>query len=124
MSTARVTLTVLYEDGSEQQVTADQRDIVKVEREEQASIGDLFAGMQSVLWRGLAFYASKRQGLIPADEQREAWEDRAVQAVPGAADPLEQPSPGQPDQSTAKPSTSRGGPGSRSRKSSPGTPEL
>ena len=78
MTFGGLTLIVHYEDGSEQQVTADMRDTIRWERDEQISFRDALERMPNALWYALAFYALRRQGEIDDKIKRDKWESGVV----------------------------------------------
>lgn len=120
MSASRINLTVEYDDGTEVEVTADQRDIVKFEAEATMSY---IAGLRqatTTLMRSLAFHALRRTGRLDTKITREAWEStvpnvlfelqgRADPTKPGAPAATSSPSRSGRARATAK-STSTGNP--------------
>lgn len=137
----RIPLVVEYDGEQLQEVVADQRDQAAFERAERMSFSEGWKTLNTVTMRTLAFEALKRQGLLgkddsgKRDENREAWERRAVHVHFGrigaavedeadeADDQAEDPDrvdPGRWAASGAAPLSSPSRAAKASRKSSPG----
>jgi len=110
---ARFELTVEYVDGSTQQVTADQRDIVRFERDQRISSVQALDMMPLALSWCMAYYALVRTGVVDG-VTRDEWEATVVgiETVElAAADPTQRAA------RTGSPRGSQRSPASRTRKS-------
>lgn len=97
MAVTRMELTVWYEDGSKQEVSADQRDIVIFEREMKYGFVKAMDDMPITAFRHIAYSAIRRTngGTPPLNLDRKAWEAIVVEVEPDAED--NSADPGQPE---------------------------
>lgn len=114
MAATRISMTVHYEDGTDVEVAADQRDIVVFERVERHGFVKALDDMPITLFRFLAYQALKRTGaLTPPNATREAWEATVIDVEMPDDDEVT-PDPGPPEAHDASSSSS---PSRRSRAS-------
>lgn len=89
---------VIGEDGSETTVIADQRDIVKFERDEKIAFSLALPQMATALDWILAYNALQRTKAIKPDLSREEWEAGVVQVMqPPEDEDGDEPDPGSPE---------------------------
>lgn len=100
MAVARYRCTITAADGIETEVIADQRDVVKFERDEKINFNTAVEQMATALSWCLAYYASKRTGVIDGKVSRDEWEAGVVQVDLVVDEPV---NPGNPEASEDSP---------------------
>ena len=116
MQTLGFTLLVTFEDGSEQRVSGDQREMMRWEMEKQARSGDGFTNVPALWVRTMAFYALQRHGDLDRAATFDAW-NATIPEVTVVASSGQSVDPGNPEASDEMPSSSRSGAGRASGKS-------
>lgn len=118
MALTRFPLTVHYEDGDVQQVIADQRDYVVLERAFKMSVQKALEDMTITAVRHMAYTALMRinGGHQPRDLTRDEWEATVIE-VQAKTDEVETVDPTQPGAQSDALSESRTGQGGRRAKS-------
>jgi hypothetical protein len=94
MSVTLLGLTVYYEDGQEESVTADQRDIVVFEQKMHTGFVTALEAMPVTLYRYLGYQALVRTGRVSAATKQADWSKTVIGVEP------EEPAnadPGQPE---------------------------
>ncbi len=122
MGATLLPLVVYYDDGREDRVVADQRDIVIFERLKQTGFTKALDDMPITLFRHLAFDALVRTGHLSKSGKsapRAEWEATVI-AVEPEDDEVAEADPGNPEATDETPSTSPARRGKASGRSSPG----
>jgi hypothetical protein len=113
--TALFTLDVEYVDGSTAVVEADQREMVRFEREERISARDATAQMPMAFIWCIAYYGLQRAGQVDAKTTRDKWESTVVSVINRRNE--EPVNPGSPEAIEGSPSSSPSRPGRASGRS-------
>lgn len=125
MGATLLPLVVYYEDGHEDRVVADQRDIVIFERLKQCGFAKALEDMPITLFRHLAFDALVRTGQLSKagkSAPRADWEATVIAVEPeDDEDEVAEADPGNPEATDETPSSSPARRGRASGKSSPGS---
>jgi hypothetical protein len=89
MAVQRFELVVHGDDGSQVEVTADQRDIAAFERAEKVGFTRALDDMPMVFFRALGYFALRRTGKLDLKVTRTDWDEGIVEVELADEEPVD-----------------------------------